>query len=157
NHRITIVRSLAPKLHKFQRWSPAVAIASDCETETSIRHTSSRVQPIVRISRRFTKKTSAFWTGAALATSRREMNAKPQLQNISENHGCAGTRQGRQSIWPAKRYVFGSLLILTLLMLGYQVRSQNDSTHVGFDLVDKVGNIRKPPDYRDRYQAIGTY
>jgi hypothetical protein len=27
----------------------------------------------------------------------------------------------------------------------------------GFDLVDKAGNIRKPPNYRDLYQSFGSY
>lgn len=31
--------------------------------------------------------------------------------------------------------------------------AQNDE----LDLVDAKGNIRKPPDYRDRYQALGVY
>jgi hypothetical protein len=45
-----------------------------------------------------------------------------------------------------------------VLLAGYQqVKSQSKSTSNGFDLVDKTGNIRKPADYRDLYQFLGTY
>ena len=52
-----------------------------------------------------------------------------------------------------------ALLVLTLLIFaGYpQVKSQSSSSYNGWDLVDKAGNIRKPADYRDRYQALGTF
>jgi hypothetical protein len=86
------------------------------------------------------------------------MNAQRQLQRMNENRASANRSRELRSIWPAKRYVFASLLILTFFLLGYQqVRSQSDNARGGFDLVDKAGNIRKPPDYRDRYQALGTY
>lgn len=35
--------------------------------------------------------------------------------------------------------------------------SNSSSSFDGFRLVDKNGNIRKPPDYRDRYELLGTY
>jgi Cytochrome P460 len=52
-----------------------------------------------------------------------------------------------------------SLLVLTLVIVaGYQqVKSQTQGSYNGFDLVDKAGNIRKPSNYRDQYQALGTY
>jgi hypothetical protein len=52
-----------------------------------------------------------------------------------------------------------ALLILTLLILtGYQqVKSQSNSSYSGWDLVDKVGIIRKPADFRDLYQILGVY
>ena len=52
-----------------------------------------------------------------------------------------------------------SLVVLTLLVLvGYQqVRSQSSKSYGGFDLVDKAGSIRKPANYRDNYQALGTF
>jgi hypothetical protein len=106
----------------------------------------------------FAEENERFWTGAALAIRRREMNAQRQLQSLNENRASANGSRELRSISPVKRYVIASLLILTLFLLGYQqVRSQSDSTRGGFDLVDKAGNIRKPPDYRDRYQAFGTY
>jgi hypothetical protein len=37
------------------------------------------------------------------------------------------------------------------------VRSQRTASFNGFELVDKNGNIRKPADYRDRYELLGTY
>src|SRR5499427_9627301 len=86
------------------------------------------------------------------------MNVKQQIQTMSESRGSAHTSLGLRSIRRAKHYVFGSLLIFTFFLMGYeQVRSQSDNTRGGFDLVDKAGNIRKPPDYRDRYQSLGTY
>jgi hypothetical protein len=52
-----------------------------------------------------------------------------------------------------------AIVVLTLLLLaGYQQgRPQTNYSYGGLDLVDKAGNIRKPSDYRDRYQALGTY
>ena len=50
-----------------------------------------------------------------------------------------------------------------VILTGYQPvksqsnSSQNDRTFHGFDLVDKAGNIRKPADFRDLYQALGVY
>jgi hypothetical protein len=50
-----------------------------------------------------------------------------------------------------------------VILAGYQQvksqsnSSQHDSTFNGFDLVDKAGNIRKPADVRDLYQALGVY
>ena len=51
------------------------------------------------------------------------------------------------------------LIVFSLCMLaGYaEVRSQSKSGPNGFALVDKSGNIRKPVDYRDSYEALGTY
>jgi len=50
-------------------------------------------------------------------------------------------------------------VVLTLVLLaGYQpVNSQSNRSYNGFDLVDKTGNIRKPGDYRDHYQILGTF
>ena len=51
-----------------------------------------------------------------------------------------------------KRYI---VLILALVILaGYTVKSQSNNSYNGLDLVDKNGIIRKPADYRDRYQAL---
>ena len=48
-------------------------------------------------------------------------------------------------------------LTVVLLAAHQPVKSQRTHTFDGFQLVDKSGNIRKPADYRDRYQALGTY
>jgi len=52
-----------------------------------------------------------------------------------------------------------SFVILTLVVLvGYVlVNAQKTDTFNGFELVDKTGNIRKPADFRDLYQALGVY
>jgi hypothetical protein len=49
--------------------------------------------------------------------------------------------------------------ILTLVALAsYKAaESQRAESFDGFALVDKVGNIQKPIDYRDHYQVLGTY
>lgn len=49
------------------------------------------------------------------------------------------------------------ILLLVVLVGHQQAESQTTSRFNGFDLVDKIGNIHKPGDYRDKYQALGTY
>jgi hypothetical protein len=51
------------------------------------------------------------------------------------------------------------ILVLSLTALGSfrEVAAQNKESFDGFKLVDKTGNIRKPDDYRDLYQMLGTY
>jgi Cytochrome P460 len=50
-----------------------------------------------------------------------------------------------------------SIAVLAFLALaGYaEMKPQND--YSGFDLVDKAGYIRRPADFRDRYQSLGTF
>jgi hypothetical protein len=49
-------------------------------------------------------------------------------------------------------------MLALLILIGYQqVKSQSNSTYNGWDLVDTAGNIRKPADFRDLYQALGVY
>jgi len=56
------------------------------------------------------------------------------------------------------RSLIKMVVIALVILAGYQqVESQSSSSYNGFDLVDKTGNIRKPSDYRDRYQALGTF
>lgn len=44
------------------------------------------------------------------------------------------------------------------VVVGYQpARSQRTHSFNGYELVDKQGNIRKPADYRDLYELLGTY
>jgi len=53
-----------------------------------------------------------------------------------------------------------AVAFLTLIIVaGYQqVKPQTAGDgYNGLDLVDKAGNIRKPSDYRDHYQGLGTY
>jgi hypothetical protein len=51
------------------------------------------------------------------------------------------------------------ILVLSLTALGSfrEVAAQSKESSDGFKLVDKTGNIRKPADYRDLYQMLGTY
>jgi Cytochrome P460 len=46
---------------------------------------------------------------------------------------------------------------LALLTLFLEVTPGSGAQNDKFDLVDANGNIRKPADYRDRYQALGVY
>jgi len=48
-------------------------------------------------------------------------------------------------------------LLFAILAGSQQLRSQSKTNSSGFDLVDKTGNIRKPSDYRDKYESLGTY
>ena len=55
------------------------------------------------------------------------------------------------------RRILISALALALLTGSQAGRPEGDTQHDGFKLVDAAGNIRKPADYRDRYQILGTY
>jgi Cytochrome P460 len=49
-------------------------------------------------------------------------------------------------------------VVVVILVAYQQVKSQNNSSNFnGLDLVDKAGNIRRPADVRDSYQALGTF
>jgi Cytochrome P460 len=49
-------------------------------------------------------------------------------------------------------------LVVVILVAYQQVKSQNNSSSFnGLDLVDKDGNIRRPANVRETYQALGTY
>lgn len=83
-----------------------------------------------------------------------KMKLEPQLRNLDQSSWLRKARSFL-SIAIQKRYL---ILILALITLaGYQVQSQSNSSSNGFDLVDKAGIIRKPADYRDRYQALGVF
>jgi Cytochrome P460 len=50
------------------------------------------------------------------------------------------------------------IILAFIVLAGYQlVNSQSTESFNGFELVDKTGNIRKPTNYRNHYQALGTY
>jgi hypothetical protein len=83
-----------------------------------------------------------------------EKKLKPQLRNLDRSSWLRKTRSLLSSAMQ-KRYL---ILILALVILAsYRVQSQSNSGPNGFDLVDKSGIIRKPADYRDRYQALGVF
>src|ERR1700740_2370729 len=54
--------------------------------------------------------------------------------------------------------LISSLILALVFLTGQQpVRSQSKGIANGFDLVDTTGNISKPADVRDLYQALGVY
>ena len=53
--------------------------------------------------------------------------------------------------------ILAFVALILPIVAGYQpIHSQTPASFDGFALVDKVGNIRKPIDFRDRYEALGT-
>jgi len=58
---------------------------------------------------------------------------------------------------PSRTSYFMLALALMVLAGSQPVRPQRTTSFDGFQLVDKSGNIRKPADYRDRYELLGTY
>jgi cytochrome P460 len=56
------------------------------------------------------------------------------------------------------RALISVVVLAVVIALSYhEVKSEGTMSYSGFDLVDKTGNIRKPADYRDLYQALGTF
>ena len=56
------------------------------------------------------------------------------------------------------RFRFSMLFLTVAALAGYQSASaQANHKFNGYDLVDNTGNIRKPADYRDHYQVLGTW
>ena len=51
------------------------------------------------------------------------------------------------------------ILVLSLTALGSfrEAEAQGKGSFDGFKLVDKTGNITKPPDYRDHYEMLGSW
>ena len=82
------------------------------------------------------------------------MKTEPHLRKLDQSSWLRKTRDLLSS-GTQKRYI---VLILALVILaGYTVKSQSNNSYNGLDLVDKNGIIRKPADYRDRYQALGVF
>ena len=86
------------------------------------------------------------------------MKATRHLRTLDQSFWLRNTRD-LLSNGTQKRYL---VLILALVILaGYTVKSQSNTqsnnSYNGLDLVDKNGIIRKPADYRDRYQALGVF
>jgi Cytochrome P460 len=51
-----------------------------------------------------------------------------------------------------------SFVVLALVVLAGYLFAQKTATFNGFELADKTGKIlRKPADYRDQYEILGTY
>jgi len=53
--------------------------------------------------------------------------------------------------------VWSVVLTLPMLAAYQESKPQGNSNYNGLDLVDKTGNILKPTDYRDRYQAFSAF
>ena len=82
------------------------------------------------------------------------MKPKPHIRKLDQSFWIRNTRRLLSS-GNQKRYI---LLIFALVILaGYQVKSQNNTSFNGFELVEKTGSIRKPTDFRDRYPTLGTF
>ena len=56
-----------------------------------------------------------------------------------------------------QRRIFIVVLVILILGSNQSLKSQSNNSFNGFNLVDKAGNIRKPPDFRDLYELFGTY
>lgn len=56
-----------------------------------------------------------------------------------------------------KLAIYTAVVLLLFFVQYEQPRPQTQNKPDGFDLVDKAGNIRKPSDFRDAYQSLGTY
>ena len=89
------------------------------------------------------------------------MKAEQQLRNPLRNVQPGNITK---ALLTSVRLKYYTILILTLVILAsYQVKSQNNTGYKknnsdsGFDLVDKSGIIRKPSEYRDRYEALGVF
>ena len=54
-------------------------------------------------------------------------------------------------------FITFAIAMIALFGAHVQPKPTNTDVFTGFDLVDKTGNIRKPADYRDFYQLLGTY
>jgi hypothetical protein len=83
------------------------------------------------------------------------MKSRQQLHKLGESLWLGNITRCLLRSTTLKRCV---LVVSTLVIAaGFQVKSQSNRSFNGFDLVDKTGNIRKPADFRDFYQILGTY
>src|SRR5262245_50920771 len=84
------------------------------------------------------------------------MKATRQLQTFRQTFQWRNINRDLLRSGRLKGYTILVILMLVVLV-AYEVKSQNNTSPNGFELVDKNGNIRKPPDYRDRYQSLGVF
>lgn len=87
--------------------------------------------------------------------NRSEMKSRRQLHKPGETFRLGDMTRCLPSSTTLKRCVL--LVSALVIAAGFQVKSQSNRSYNGFDLVDKTGNIRKPADFRDLYQILGTY
>ena len=80
---------------------------------------------------------------------------------LTPEHCCVSHDQNCLALQISKRrtpvYTRVGITVLAILALGQPAKPQARNSFDGFALVDKSGNIKKPADYRDLYQALGTY
>src|SRR5215510_7005096 len=63
--------------------------------------------------------------------------------------------KGKGHVITSRHSFFAVTLVFLATLLG--VALLGDAPAAQWDLVDANGKIRKPPDFRDRYQILGTY
>jgi len=83
-----------------------------------------------------------------------------RTNNRQESNNSPRQQSSRVMLQPKKEAILrvGSLVFALLMLAAYQQnKPQGNINYSGLDLVDKMGNILKPPDYRDCYQALGTF
>ena len=83
------------------------------------------------------------------------MKAREHLRMLDQRFRFRSLIRELLSSGIRKRYLI--LILILVILAGLEVKSQSNSTFNGFDLVDKAGNIRKPANYRDLYQALGVF
>src|ERR1700752_985321 len=83
------------------------------------------------------------------------MKARRHLRILDERLRFRSLIRDLLSCGKRKRYLI--LILMLIIVAGLEVKSQSTSTYNGFDLVDKAGNIRKPANYRDLYEALGVF
>jgi hypothetical protein len=84
------------------------------------------------------------------------MKATRQLQNLRQRLQSRNINEDLLRSGRFKAYSIVFILMLVVLV-AFEVKSQNNTSPNGLELVDKNGIIRKPADYRDRYQSLGVF
>jgi len=95
--------------------------------------------------------------GPVLAVNHSEMKRTKHRQESHESARLQSSRMPTQSNKAATLRIWSVVLTMLMLAAYQQAKPQGNGNYNGLDLVDKTGNIRKPPDYRDRYQALGVF
>jgi hypothetical protein len=87
--------------------------------------------------------------------SRGEMKTTRHFRMLDQRFRFRNIARDLLSSALRKRYLI--LILILVILAGLEVKSQSNNSYNGLDLVDKNGIIRKPADYRDRYQALGVF
>jgi len=81
-------------------------------------------------------RSRAFHTGPSFAKCRSEMKPKRHLRPLDQSFWLRNARD-LMSSGIRKRYLI--LILMLIILAGFEVKSQNKSTFNGFDLVDRRG------------------